>query len=294
MGLRLSFRHQLENLLFVFVSHLTLFLWFVYGYKYLNFLPYLFLSIFISSIHQHFLSEWQHEATHFNFLNNKKANDILANILIGLFFGISVNANRVSHFKHHKKGKFLNKDDFESRYHIVKTKKQLIKKIIYSLVGITSLDHFISFFIKNKKSKIVVKNNIFTGKSWVLILCFFHLPFLYGLLLNNRIEIYLIYYVTLLMIYPLFAMLRFWGQHAIIKGNKLAFAFESDASRSNYGGLIEFLFFNTPLMKYHYEHHLYPQLPFRELIKISKKNEDFNKNGNGCLNIAIMVWRALR
>ena len=295
MLLSLTKKDQFLNIFYIVLTHITLALWFVFGYKFFNFSTSVFISIIVCSIHQHFLSEWLHEATHWNLLRNKFYNDIIANILIGIPFGISVNIQRPNHFAHHKVDIFLNHEDIESSNYIIKEKQQLLENILFSLIGVTALNYFFKN-MKGSSKSIKFKpgtKSIFLGKNWLKVLLIFHVPFFLFLLINNYAYSYIIYYITLITIYPLFAMMRYWGQHAEVTGKGIASAWDANCSRTNYGGILEFLFFNSPIMKFHNEHHKYPNLPFRSLKKIAKKSNDLNKNGKGCINIAIMVWNGL-
>ena len=90
-------------------------------------------------------------------------------------------------------------------------------------------------------------------------------------------------------------MFRFWGQHAHVSLNRpnMAFTFNSRVSRTNQGGIVDFLFFNSPIMSYHYAHHKYPNLHYRQLKQLSHFSEDPNKFGKGCLDMIFKVWNGL-
>ena len=50
----------------------------------------------------HFLLQFQHEATHYNLARTRKANDRLANAVIGIFVGEDVRNYRTIHLDHHR------------------------------------------------------------------------------------------------------------------------------------------------------------------------------------------------
>src|SRR3982750_4585842 len=48
-----------------------------------------------------FLALFLHEAGHFNLHANKKTNDILATVFLGVLFGVSIKSYRKIHWQHH-------------------------------------------------------------------------------------------------------------------------------------------------------------------------------------------------
>ena len=44
-----------------------------------------------------------HEASHYNIHHNKKINDLLANLFVGVWFGLNVKSYRLIHWRHHEK-----------------------------------------------------------------------------------------------------------------------------------------------------------------------------------------------
>jgi len=263
-------------------------------------LNYFLLSVPISYIHQHFLSEFLHEATHWNLAKRKSLNDILALILIGVPFGVNVQANRKAHFVHHSQASFLNDKDPETSPYQISSIKELLITLLLTFSGFTALKQYfgsmridggVNLQVNQDKSLAINKSS----SDWLLFLLFTHLILLVGLFHFGYLSAYIIYYGTLVTIYPLFAMMRFWGQHAQVSlyDTSIAFTCNTSASRSNYGGFLEFLFFNTPIMSYHYEHHLYPELNFRILRRIARKSSDPNITGKGCISVAAKVYRGL-
>ena len=61
-----------------------------------------------------YIQLFMHEAAHYNLVKNKKLNDILTNLFIGIFVGLDVKHYRCIHFNHHRHlGKTI---DSESNY----------------------------------------------------------------------------------------------------------------------------------------------------------------------------------
>lgn len=58
----------------------------------------LLIGFFLAS-----LNLFIHEAAHYNIHHNKKTNDLLANIFIGIWFGMNVKSYRIIHWQHHEK-----------------------------------------------------------------------------------------------------------------------------------------------------------------------------------------------
>lgn len=62
----------------------------------------------------HFLSNFFHEATHYNIAPGRRANDLLANLLMSWLFASSIGAYRKIHFQHHRA--LGTTDDSETSY----------------------------------------------------------------------------------------------------------------------------------------------------------------------------------
>ena len=83
-----------------------------------------------------------HEASHFNIHKNKKKNDFLANIFIGLWFGMNVKTYRLGHWQHHEK--LGTTEDTEHSYFYVLN----WKFILSTLFGI----HLVKIVLFRKKN----------------------------------------------------------------------------------------------------------------------------------------------
>ena len=85
-----------------------------------------------------YIQLFMHEAAHFNLAKNKKWNDILSNVFIGLFVGQDTKAYRIVHFDHHRY--VGTPQDTERIYFEALT----LRFIIESLTGIKAIKVFLN------------------------------------------------------------------------------------------------------------------------------------------------------
>ena len=78
--------HSVLNVAQLALADVLLVAWFWLAYEYLPFVVYVVLSIPVCVIHQRVMSEWIHEAAHYCLMRSRRANDIVGNLLSGIWF----------------------------------------------------------------------------------------------------------------------------------------------------------------------------------------------------------------
>lgn len=234
--------------------------------------------VLIVLIHQHMISEWLHEASHYCFVSNKKLNDLLTNLLISVFFGTPVSVYRKAHLNHHQSKTFFSEYDPDTSYATIISRKDLFNQLLKDITGVNALKAYFRMLFASRqnvqKTEQVSRIGLIVFYFWCAA---FHLTLVYTLWITGYLITYLLYYLVMLTLYPLMSRLRLYGQHAEILGEGVISLSNTTNSRTINCSIFEKLFLSSKLMMYHFEHHRYPNLPFRALEKISIKCDDINK-----------------
>ncbi len=260
--------HSVQNIGYVLGLHAVLFVWFAIAREHLVLTAYICITPLVCVIHQRMLSEWYHEATHYNFVTWKAWNDPIADAFMSFFLGPSVAANRTRHFRHHAADIYFVDDDPETAIYTAQSRADLVKGFARDLSGLTALRAFKDVARPKKDAKRA------TGylKFWFLILLAGHAIGFCLTVLAGFPEVYFFYYGALLTLYAALNRLRTYGQHAIVLDTGTT-AVASPVSRTIFGNVWEWLVLNTPVMKYHHEHHAHPHLPYRALATMAHEAE---------------------
>lgn len=281
---KLSRYEMILNIVEILAAHALLACWFVFAFSRLPIVPYIILSVIFSLIHQRTVSEWIHEAAHLNILTKRFSNDLFTQVFLGLFFLNDIKKHRHSHMHHHRLSEFFVVGDPDTEVHIVKSRSEFKKGFILDLIGFTA---FKMFFSREQKTPDGVKSPaiyFFLVAHLVLFLLFIYI---------GRVDIYLIYYFTLGLLYPALNRIRVYSQHAQIDVQGTA-SFSSSSARTISTEICGRIFVCSPLMKYHFEHHRYPQIPFRRLKKLSIVDaSDFNQFSKNHWEIIFRFYKGL-
>jgi fatty acid desaturase len=267
----LTLETSISNFFQIVASHAALAAWFYFGFRYLPLAAYIPLSLVASVIHQKFLSEWVHEAAHFNVLVSRKWNDRFINLFAEALFLNDIETHRTGHMQHHARDAFFDTIDPDTCLLGLKTRREFWKSIASDLVGLTAVRMFTQSTSTPQKAK--------GGRglrAWAFIITV-HLALVTGLYFLNRLDAYLLYYVTLMTLYPLVNRLRLYGQHTQIAANGAGTLYGSGSSRTIDAGFFDRVFFTSELMMYHYEHHRYPAIPYRGLKALCDRSADVNR-----------------
>ena len=282
-------RHVGQNLSWLVCLHFGLASWFFWAPDMLPVWIYLVASVVLSMIHQRELSEWVHEASHFNLTSDKKLNDWMSDLMLGVFLLTPIHSHRTGHNRHHAMSEFFVEDDPDTAEWGVKTKREFWLAIVSDVTGVTALRAFMKRRAESDHSRSVIPN------KWQLPYFVISHILVVGLLWQvGRLDIYAIYYLTLLTTYPLLNRFRLYGQHFEFGKNegdgRLA---NSNTSRCVDAGIIDRLFFNSRMMMYHDLHHRYPGVPYRGLIAMQKTAGDKNVLTKSRLEVIRGVYRSL-
>lgn len=257
---------------------------------------YVVLSVPVCWAHNRELSEWVHEASHYNLVDNRKWNDLLANVLASWWMGFSILTYRRSHLRHHAVKRFFNDGDPDTIHFIVRSRKELRRALLRDITGVSALANYLTVVFGLNKSEHDLKHKKPDIRATVLglsPLVIVHLSVLSGLIWIGRFDAYVIYYAVLVSLYSLMNRLRLYGQHAEWMPDGSVRLIDSEASRTTDGGFIDRIFFTSKLMLYHCEHHARPNMPWRGLVAMCQANGEINSYTKSRWKLVFQLYRSL-
>lgn len=237
--------------------------------------------VLLSYLHQKEISEWLHEAAHFSLHANKLTNDRFSNLFLAPFFGVSTSSYRLLHFKHHSNSVYFTPTDPETFSHGFSTQSGFLASLLKSAVGYSIIETYISFLVTSITPLTTLKfcpSSLF--KRLVPAFCvltFWILLFIFLSNLKNLPPLLLIpaaYATSFLTAYSVFSRVRILAQHSLPfwKGQEFVTG-PSQISRSSGSSIFSRVFLASDVMRFHHEHHAYPNLPYRQLRSINSKNK---------------------
>ncbi len=280
--------HGLANIGYIALMHAALVSWLWSGRALLPFAAFLAASVAICLVHQRILSEWFHEATHWNLLPSRRWNDWSANLLIGSFNGTRVSSNRPGHFRHHAVPEFFTPDDPDTRSAAAGSRTDLARGLFLDLCGWHALQAFARAATSRHDSPAGS-----SAMTWLVSLALLHGAGFAATVAAGRTDIYPLYFLTLLSLYPVANRFRLYAQHARLEANGGVRLAGSDASRTFHAGPLEQILLHSPMIMYHHEHHAWPSLPYRALRAISRPTMDPNVFGRTGFSVAGAVLGGL-
>ena len=272
----LQWHHGITNIIYILVMHAALIGWLWYGRLAMPYMIFVLVSIAACVIHQRILSEWFHEATHWNIVPDRTWSDWIGDPLIGSFNGTRAKSNRPGHFKHHAATEFFTPDDPDTRSSAASNREELVRGILRDLSGRTAIEAFLNALGAGAEKAGEAR---FGNIAWFVWLIGVHGLGVYLTVSAGYYEIYPIYFLTLLTLYPVANRFRLYVQHASIREDGTIYLVDSGASRTYPGGLFTQFFLISPMIMYHYEHHAWPSLPYRALRAMVKRSSDPNVYG---------------
>ncbi len=240
------------------------------------------LLLILVASRQNALNVQVHEASHYSLFQNKKINDYISNLLCGYWIFYSTSEYRNTHNKHHLYLNTSNDPDYTLQFNNF-SKKSIIIGFLYDALGLTAL---------NRGKTLVKSFDIdFLGKIFFNLILILIMSI--GTNVLNGFLLYLIFWaIPLFCIFPCIIRLRINAEHAKDQ-NLMEVKNDSFISRSSVGNLFERLLLGSQ-MEYHFEHHLFPMIPYINLIKIHKHLVDgkfFIKYPQYLNNGYISFWR---
>lgn len=276
-------RHGLANCAYLLAMHAGLLAWLCWGRELLPYPVFIVVSVAFCLVHQRILSEWFHEATHWNLVPGRRWNDALADLLIGTFNGTRVRNNRAGHFRHHAVTVYFTADDPDTRGSAAASRGELVRGLLRDLSGASALTTFLAAARGGEG------RNLPAALAWLGALLLLHGALLVWSVLAGRADIYPIYFVTLLTLYPIANRFRLYAQHASLETDGSYKLNGSGASRTFHASLVEQVLLHSPMIMYHNEHHAAPNLPYRALRARSRSGTDANAFGRNGIRFARTV-----
>jgi fatty acid desaturase len=259
--------------------------WFWLAYEYLPFAVYVVLSIPVCVIHQRVMSEWIHEAAHYCLMRSRRANDIVGNLLAGIWFMLPVGVYRASHAGHHRADGFFSDDDPENGFLDVTTRREFRHAIARDLLGGTIVLQYKRFRAEQSKGG--------GGLGLRLVFAACVLGLVVTMFLVGRIDVIVIYYGTLVTLYPLLNRLRTYVQHVRLDASGAVQLAGSEISRTTDCGLVDRIVWTSPRLLYHDDHHRYPYLPWRALAAMYEPSDDPNRSVRRRWPVLRAIYRGL-
>lgn len=277
-------RHQAGNVLLVLASHALLIAWFAIAFHVLPLLVYVPLSVAVALVHQRAMSEWIHEAAHFNLVGTKRWNDLLGNVLAGVWFAVSVARYRATHFQHHALNSFFRAGDRDTALFLVGTRRELVRALLRDVSGITVLAQYVRFGDPAGEERPDWGFLGLTALAQVIVLTL--------LWMSGRLDAWLLYYGALVVAYPVMNRVRTYGQHAELEAGA-CILLGSTISRTMDTGILGRLVVASPRLLYHREHHRWPHLPWRALHGLCVADDDPNGYATSYGAVLTAVYRGL-
>ena len=215
-----------------------------------------------------YLSNFFHEAAHYNLSNDKNRNDLLANIFLGILQAQNIKHYRLVHWQHHVH--LGTTDDTEHSYFNGLNTKFFIE----NLFGISAIRIFLfrsgnSFLLDTEYEKTILKKQ----KLQMLIAgIVFHLSFLSLFILTKNYWIAGIWLLSFGSFFPFFAALRQLLEHRSELADSKSDYLRNAHGKTNrlFSNNIFSSTFGSAGFDRHLLHHLEPQISYTNLRKLEK------------------------
>ena len=243
-------------------------------------------------IHRRALSEWMHEAAHFNFHPHRVWNDRILNLLAGPFFFEEMSLHRLKHFYHHHDHGFFHESDPDTGLLLIRTRRGLLWGIVADLSGWTGIRALktplpikVPAHIRRKDLCLKGLAGVAYSLALVVLVTEFQARGVALLVLN---------FLILIAFYPLFNRVRVYSQHIQLNPDGSGVLQGSRTSRTVWASGVDRIFMHSKVMMYHWEHHHYPSLHFRQLEQICTRDEtDPNRFSRGYWRTWLRLCRSL-
>ena len=262
-------KHSALNVAHLVVTDTLLIAWFAIAYDRIPLGAYIPLSLVACVIHQRSMSEWIHEAAHYSLTGSRRGNDIVGNLLSGIWFALPVGVYRASHTAHHRADGFFTDDDPETVFLDVESRRAFRRAIIRDLVGGTMVIQYKRFRAEQSEGG--------GGLGLRLVFAACLVGLLAGMWWLGRLDVIVLYYGSLITLYPLLNRLRTYVQHARLDPDGTVIVAGSEVSRTTNCGLMDRILWTSPRLLFHDEHHQYPYLPWRALDALCEPSTDVNR-----------------
>lgn len=223
-------------------------------------------------IHRKELSEWMHEGVHFNFFPHRTWNDRLLNALAGWLFFEELSLHRARHFVHHRDVGYFQSADPETGPLNIQTQSDFWKGVLQDIGGFTALRAIQASQGNYASRKCLKKNQRFRILSFVI-----HSALITSLLTGfgaRGAALVGLHFFSLVSLYPLLNRIRVYSQHLEIAPNGRTLARGSRTSRTLETSVLDRIALHSRVMMYHWEHHHFPTLHYRQLVNICARDKN--------------------
>ncbi len=203
-----------------------------------------------------------HDAIHYLIVRNKKWNDRIAQIFLGLPIFISLKQMRMAHLAHHK---HLQTDQDPEMKHLdykefqfPKSKGAMFKLFLMDLLGI----NFVYYQLLRVKNIAIRFKPASFKKDRVYLFIFYLTLFTFVILSGFGKHLFLYWLLPYVTLYQVLNRLRLTTEHFNIDENHAV------NTRSVIPNIIERWTLTPHNLGYHLDHHLYPGVPFYNLPKL--------------------------
>lgn len=269
--------HGALNIARLLAWHAAVVLWAWLGWDHLAWPWYVAGGALICLAHQREMNDWSHEACHWNLHPNRTMNEVLGNLLASFWFVVPLASLRNTHFRHHATETFFVPDDPDTGGLKVSTRKELILGVLADLSGLGAIGHYLSYVLGHTRARARPGEKA-VGSPWPMAAVLAgHAALFAALVWLGRWQTYVLYYAVLVTLYRLSHRIRIYGQHLALNEDGTGFCDGSTVSRTVVGGPIDKLVFASNVMLYHNEHHSRPELPYRALRVMCRREHDRNR-----------------
>lgn len=230
----------------------------IYMCSYYNNVIFYFLSIIIIGNRQHGLALLGHDGTHWTISRNKFINDRVSDFLSFWPLGLTTTGYRNVHFQHHanlntsKDPELIHRASKAPQWDLPISASKLIKLLTFDIFGYSLSDY------------IMIVRFAKPDRSWErLALVAWHIAFIAICILIGQMQVALLWYASLFTSFMMFFRIRTWTEHQGSSGtNRIKLSWLGNAIIAPHQSW------------HHYEHHLFPTVPYNRLKYVRKLLRD--------------------
>ena len=246
--------------IFILSSYILNLLLLIFLYKLSPAISYIFLpfSIFFNAVIFNWINVQCHEASHKLLFKNKKVNDNYFNFILGYFSFHDVETYKTTHKFHHM---YLHeeKDPDRDYYEVKSNFKSFFILFFKDIIGMTAIKRFFQI----NKSQLNKKNNWIIFYKILYQFIILNLLIIFTDMQTGFLFFFFLQIYSLICILPIIIRIRTIVQHyRPTNENKMW------TSRSTRATIFERVIFGAR-MDYHFEHHLFPAIPYYNLNKLN-------------------------
>jgi fatty acid desaturase len=233
-----------------------------------------------------FLALFLHEAGHFNLHADKKINDRLATVFLGVLFGVSIKSYRKIHWQHHLH--LGNTSDTETSYFNALT----LTFFLETLTGI----HLLKILVSKNKTPLL--NQKMQKESWVMMLAgaTFNIILIAIFIYLKLWFVGIIWILAMLVFFPFFASMRQLLEHRSETADKL-----NDYTKIPHGKLTRLFhsdlfsrFFGGAGFNKHMIHHWDAQVSYTRLGEVENYLSECEQTSEIIQSSGTTYFRTLR